>query len=179
VSAGGREAPDRPGDPNAPAVPGGPVAVARLGPIHHVGIVVADLDVAIGQWRDLLGFRLERSIDQAADHVRLAIFATGAGRIELLAPTDTETGVARFLASRGPGLHHVCFEVPDVAATLVALGAAGVELIDAAPRRGAEGPVAFLHPRSTGGTLVELIEAPGGPAWAGLGYEANGEHSEA
>jgi len=161
------------------AAPREPAPIGQLGPIHHVGIVVADLDLAIGQWRDLLGFRLERTIDQAADRVRLAIFATGGGRIELLAPTDTETGVARFLASRGPGLHHVCFQVPDVGATLGALGAAGVELIDSAPRRGAEGPVAFLHPRSTGGTLVELIEAPDGPAWAGLGYGANAEHSEA
>lgn len=148
-----------------------PEPIARLGPIHHVGIVVADLDVAVAQWRDLFGFRLEGSTDQVPDGVRVAIFATGSGRIELLQPTDGETGVARFLAARGAGLHHVCFEVADVAATLDSLAAAKVELIDRAPRRGAEGPVAFVHPRTAGGVLVEVIEAAGGPAWARLGYE--------
>ena len=84
---------------------------------------------------------------------------------------DPSTGVARFLESRGEGFHHVCFEVPDLAVSLAELAASGVELIDGAPRRGAEGPVAFLHPRSCHGVLVELIEARGGPAWAALGYE--------
>jgi methylmalonyl-CoA/ethylmalonyl-CoA epimerase len=74
--------------------------------------------------------------------------------------------VARFLASRGEGFHHVCFEVPDISAALTRLGLDGVELIDTAPRPGAEGPVAFLHPKSCHGVLVELIEAPGGPAWS-------------
>ena len=78
----------------------------------------------------------------------------------------------RFLDAKGEGFHHVCLEVPDVAATLVSLGSEGIELIDTAPRRGAEGPVAFLHPRSCGGVLVELIEAPSGPAWTALGYRA-------
>ena len=73
------------------------------------------------------------------------------------------------LASKGEGFHHVCFEVPDLAEALTRLGIEGIELIDSAPRRGAEGPVAFLHPRSCHGVLVELIEAPGGPAWQSLG----------
>ena len=85
-------------------------------------------------------------------------------------PTDDTTGVARFLASKGEGFHHVCFEVDNLAETLIRLELDGVELIDSAPRKGAEGPVAFLHPRSCHGVLVELIEAPGGPAWASLGY---------
>ena len=79
--------------------------------------------------------------------------------------------MARFLASKGEGFHHVCFETPDVDATLADLAARGVEVIDREARRGAEGPVAFLHPRSCHGVLVELIEAPGGPAWARLGYD--------
>jgi methylmalonyl-CoA/ethylmalonyl-CoA epimerase len=78
--------------------------------------------------------------------------------------------VARFLAAKGEGFHHVCLEVADLAASLTRLAIDGVELIDTAPRKGAEGPVAFLHPRSCGGVLVELIEEPGGPAWAALGY---------
>ena len=80
--------------------------------------------------------------------------------------------MARFLATKGEGFHHVCLEVADLAESLTRLAIDGVELIDTAPRRGAEGPVAFLHPRSCGGVLVELIEAPGGPAWAALGYSA-------
>ena len=83
---------------------------------------------------------------------------------------DETTGVARFLASKGEGFHHVCLEVVDLAAELTRLGIEGVELIDSAPRRGAEGPVAFIHPRSCHGVLVELIEAPGGPAWRSLGF---------
>jgi len=78
--------------------------------------------------------------------------------------------VARFLAAKGEGFHHVCLEVPNLAETLLRLEIDGLELIDSAPRRGAEGPVAFLHPRSCHGVLVELIEAPGGPAWSRLGY---------
>ena len=79
-------------------------------------------------------------------------------------------GVARFLANKGEGFHHVCFEVPNLAETLLRLEIDGLELIDTAPRRGAEGPVAFIHPRSCHGVLVELIEAPGGPAWESLGF---------
>ncbi len=102
----------------------------------------------------------------------------GEVKIELVEPTDATTGVARFLETRGEGFHHVCFEVADIAATLGRLASDGVQLIDASPRPGAEGPVAFLHPKSCHGVLVELIEAPGGPAWAGLypdGFRAPGE----
>jgi methylmalonyl-CoA/ethylmalonyl-CoA epimerase len=78
--------------------------------------------------------------------------------------------VARFLAANGEGFHHVCFEVPDLDAAIQRVAAEGIQLIDRVPRRGAEGPVAFLHPTSCHGVLVELIEARGGPAWAPLGY---------
>jgi methylmalonyl-CoA/ethylmalonyl-CoA epimerase len=90
-------------------------------------------------------------------------------KIELVQPTDTTTGVARFLETRGEGFHHVCLEVADIAAELDRLAGEGVELIDTKPRPGAEGPVAFIHPRSCNGVLVELIEAAGGPAWNSLG----------
>jgi methylmalonyl-CoA/ethylmalonyl-CoA epimerase len=102
--------------------------------------------------------------------VRIAFLPVGESKVELVEPTDPTTGVARFLESRGEGFHHVCFEVDDLAAELQRLAREGVELIDQAPRRGAEGPVAFIHPRAGLGVLVELIEAPGGPAWATLGY---------
>jgi methylmalonyl-CoA/ethylmalonyl-CoA epimerase len=100
-----------------------------------------------------------------SDRVTIAFLPIGESKIELVQPTDDTTGVARFLANKGEGFHHVCFEVPDLAATLDRLAADGVQLIDQTPRPGAEGPVAFLHPSSCGGVLVELIEAPGGPAW--------------
>jgi methylmalonyl-CoA/ethylmalonyl-CoA epimerase len=142
----------------------------RLGRIHHVALVVRDLTSALGFWRDIMGLSLESIQAIPGDRVRIAFLPVDDTKIELLEPTDSTTGVARFLAAKGEGLHHVCFEVPHLADTLTRLAIEGVELIDSAPRRGAQGPVAFLHPHSCHGLLVELIEAPGGPSWAALGY---------
>jgi len=147
-----------------------PEHVRRLGRVHHVAVVVASLDAALAFWRDTLGLELDVVEDIAQDRVRIAFLPVGESKIELVEPTDDTTGVARFLAKSGEGFHHVCFEVANLAETLLRLEIDGVELIDTAPRKGAEGPVAFLHPRSCHGVLVELIEAPGGPAWASLGY---------
>jgi methylmalonyl-CoA epimerase len=141
------------------------------GRVHHVALVVTSIEVALGVYRDLLGLPLETIMDIPSDHVRIAFLRVGESRVELVEPTDDTTGVARFLANRGEGFHHVCFEVANLTEELTRLGIDGVELIDAAPRRGAEGPVAFLHPRSCHGVLVELIEAPGGPAWKSLGFD--------
>ena len=140
------------------------------GRIHHVAVVVSSIDDALPVYRDLLGLHLETVMDIASDRVRIAFLGVGESKIELVQPTDDSTGVARFLANKGEGFHHVCFEVANLTEALTRLGIEGVELIDSAPRRGAEGPVAFLHPRSCHGVLVELIEAPGGPAWRSLGY---------
>ena len=142
------------------------------GRIHHVAIVVTSIEAALPMYRDLLGLPLETIMDIESDHVRIAFLGVGESRVELVEPTDDTTGVARFLANKGEGFHHVCLEVANLTEELTRLGIDGVELIDTAPRRGAEGPVAFLHPRSCHGVLVELIEAPGGPAWASLGYPA-------
>ena len=147
-----------------------PDEIRRLGRIHHVAVIVASLDPAIAFWRDALGLELEVVQEMADDRVRIAFLPIGESKIELVEPTDDSTGVARFLAKSGEGFHHVCFEVANLAETLLRLEIDGIELIDTAPRKGAEGPVAFLHPRSCHGVLVELIEAPGGPAWASLGY---------
>ena len=161
------------------ATPGGGsadlAARLRLGRVHHVAVVVRDLDVALGFYRDRLGLPVELVLPIESDRVRIAFLPVGESKVELVEPTDDTTGVARFLASRGEGFHHVCFEVPDLAATLDRLAAEGIELIDMAPRRGAEGPVAFIHPRSCHGVLVELIEAQGGPAWSRSGYETTTE----
>lgn len=140
------------------------------GRIHHVAVVVGSIEAALALYRDRLGLPLETVVDIEGDRVRIAFLGVGESKVELVEPTDESTGVARFLASRGEGFHHVCFEVDDLAEDLTRLAIDGVELIDTAPRRGAKGPVAFLHPRSCHGVLVELIEAPGGPAWRSLGY---------
>jgi len=147
-----------------------PEAVRRIGRIHHVALIVRSIEESLGLWRDALSLELETVMDIPSDHVRIAFLGVGESKIELVEPTDDTTGVARFLESKGEGFHHVCFEVANLAETLLRLEIDGIELIDTAPRKGAEGPVAFLHPRSCHGVLVELIEAPGGPAWAALGY---------
>ena len=149
-----------------------PPRIRRLGKVHHVAVVVRSVDDALGLWRDMLGLELESVMDIPTDRVRIAFLGVGESKVELVQPTDDTTGVARFLANKGEGFHHVCFEVANLTEELTRLGIDGVELIDTAPRRGAEGPVAFLHPRSCHGVLVELIEAPGGPAWTSLGYDA-------
>jgi methylmalonyl-CoA epimerase len=138
--------------------------------VHHVAVVVRYIEASLDLYRDLLGLELESIVDIASDGVRIAFLGVGESKVELVEPTDPGTGVARFLESRGEGFHHVCLEVANLAEELTRLAIDGVELIDSAPRRGAEGPVAFLHPRSCFGVLVELIEAPGGPAWQSLGY---------
>ena len=100
----------------------------------------------------------------------IGFLPVGDVKIELVQPDDDTTGAARFLEAKGEGFHHVCFEVPDIQAALAKLAADGLSLIDTEARKGAEGPVAFVHPKSCHGVLVELIEAPGGPAWTKLGY---------
>jgi methylmalonyl-CoA epimerase len=147
-----------------------PAKIRSLGKVHHVALVVRDLDAALGFWRDTLGLPVDLVLPIETDHVTIAFLPVGESKVELVVPTDDTTGVARFLETKGEGFHHVCFEVPNLSETLTRLQLDGLELIDHAPRRGAEGPVAFIHPRSCHGVLVELIEAPDGPAWRALGY---------
>jgi methylmalonyl-CoA/ethylmalonyl-CoA epimerase len=149
-----------------------PAHIRQLGKIHHVAVIVQDIDEALGFWRDMLGLPVELVLPIEQDHVTIAFLAVGESKVELVQPTDDTTGVARFLANKGEGFHHVCFEVDNIAETLMRLEWDGLELIDTVARKGAEGPVAFIHPRSCHGVLVELIEKPGGPAWAALGYPA-------
>ena len=129
------------------------------GELHHVAVAVPSLVEAIPFYRDLLGYDVDEPRLIADQHVRVA-FATHEGtRIELLEPANAQSGVARFVAEHGrPTLHHLCFVVDDLAATLARLTTEGVELVDHAPRRGVEGLVAFLHPRAANGVLVELID---------------------
>ena len=128
--------------------------------IHHLGIAGADLDAAVETYERLFGARLEHRDALADQGVEAASMRVGDGRVELLSALGPETPVGKFLAKRGPGMHHVAFEVDDVAAETGRLAADGAELIDAAPRRGLFGlEVAFVHPDATGGVLAELVSS--------------------
>jgi methylmalonyl-CoA epimerase len=128
------------------------------GGVHHIGIAVADLDEAIATYAQLFDARLEHREAVEEQGVEAASLRTGEGRLELLSALGPETPVGRFLAKRGPGLHHVAFEVDDLGAELVRLRGAGVTLIDETPTRGLFGlQVAFIHPEATGGVLAELV----------------------
>jgi methylmalonyl-CoA/ethylmalonyl-CoA epimerase len=125
--------------------------------INHIAVVVLDLEQACKFWSEDLGLPLERIADVREEGVRVAFLPAGAGKIELVQPTDPDSGVARYLEKRGPGMHHLCLEVDDLPGTLERLREAGVELINEEPRVSSEGrQYAFIHPRSTGGVLLEL-----------------------
>jgi methylmalonyl-CoA/ethylmalonyl-CoA epimerase len=127
--------------------------------IDHIAIVVEDIEAALGFWRDGLGLDLTHVEDVPEQAAAVAFLPTGVSEVELVKPTSTSSGIARFLARRGPGMHHICFEVDDIAATLADLKRKGIRLIDAQPRIGTGGKqVAFIHPESTHGVLVELYE---------------------
>ena len=126
--------------------------------IHHVGVAVADLDEAVETWNRLFGAEIETRETVADQGVETALLRVGDDRIELLASLADDTPVGKFLERRGPGMHHLAFEVDDVAAELDRLAAGGAELIDEHPRQGLEGrEVAFIHPHATGGVLAELV----------------------
>jgi methylmalonyl-CoA epimerase len=128
--------------------------------IHHLGVAVVDLDAALSTYARLFGAELEHRATVPAQGVHAAAVRIGAGRVELLEPLEEDTPVGRFLAKRGPGMHHVAYEVDDVAEALAGLNDAGVELIDERPRRGLFGlEVAFVHPDSVHGVLSEVVSA--------------------
>jgi len=141
------------------------MSVHSVGAIHHVAILVRSIEEALPRYRDLFGFEPEAEpMLFEPQRVRLCFLPTGpapAARIELIEPVDSQGGVARFLAERGEGLHHVCFATDDLPASLEALAAQEAELIDRYPRPGAHGTVAFVHPRTLNGVLWELLQADG------------------
>lgn len=128
--------------------------------VSHLGMAVRDLEAAIHLYRDVLGLELAHRFVSEADRMEAASFHVGEIEIELMQPLADDSPVARFLASRGEGLHHVSYKVDSVAASLAAAEAAGIETVDRAPRPGGGGRtrVGFLHPRSTMGVLTELEE---------------------
>ncbi len=126
--------------------------------IHHLGVAVRDLDEAVDTYERLFGAEVEHRAQVDEQGVVAAAVLVGDGRVELLAPLGDETPVGRFLAKRGPGMHHVAYEVDDVQAELDRLSAAGAELIDAEPRQGLFGlQVAFVHPDAVHGVLTEVV----------------------
>jgi len=128
--------------------------------IHHIAILTDDMETALAFWRDALGLRLERRQENPAEQAEIAFLPLGGGEIELVRPTTEDSGLARYLNRRGGGMHHLCLEVDDLEAVLERLKARGAELINEQPRQGADGRrYAFIHPKSTGGVLLELYEA--------------------
>ena len=126
--------------------------------VDHIGIVVRSIEEALKVYRYALGLPLARVQEVPEQAVKIAFLPVGDGEIELVEPTTADSGVARFLEKRGEGLHHICFEVEDIEAALRDLAAKGLRLIDKEPRQGTIGRVAFLHPKSTHGVLIELME---------------------
>ena len=125
--------------------------------IAHVGVAVPDIEAALAFYRDVLG--LEPGEPEVADGATIVSLPFGDSDVELLAPRDADGPIARFLSRRGPGIHHICYRVADLDAALAACRAAGYRLIDEVPRTGAGGRrIAFVHPKATGGILLELTE---------------------
>ncbi len=131
--------------------------------IQHLGVAVGSIDAALSFWRDALGLELT-GVEIVEDQgVRVAMLPIGESRIELLEATGDDTPVGKFIAKRGAGIHHLCVEVADISAKLAELKAGGARLIDEQPRIGAGGAlVAFIHPSSTGGVLIELTQRGSG-----------------
>jgi methylmalonyl-CoA/ethylmalonyl-CoA epimerase len=127
--------------------------------LDHVAILVSDLDAAVKLYRDVYGLPAPEIEVVPTEQVKVAIFGHGAGRIELVSPASPESPMAKTIAKRGEGLHHICLSVPDVARAMAALKAQGAPLLDEVPRPGAGGAkVAFVHPKGSRGVLVELKE---------------------
>ena len=130
--------------------------------IDHIGIATNDIEQMASIYRDALGLKVVETEEVASQKVRVAMLPVGESRIELLEATAADSPISKFLAKRGPGIHHVAFKVDDIRAALAELKSKGARLIDEEPRTGAGGClVAFIHPSSTGGVLIELVERVG------------------
>ena len=129
--------------------------------INHVAIAVPDLEDSMHFWKDVLGLELDHIENVPSQKSEVAFFPVGDSEIELVHPTEEDTGVSKFLEKRGPGIHHLCFEVDDIAGTLELMKEKGTRLINEHPLELPGRKMAFVHPKSTGGVLVELYEVTG------------------
>jgi methylmalonyl-CoA/ethylmalonyl-CoA epimerase len=133
--------------------------MSHIKSIHHVAVVVDDMEKALAFWRDGLGMALHELRDVPAEKSQIAFLPLEGSEVELVRPTSAESGIAKYLAKRGPGMHHICLEVDDITAMLAQLKAKGIRLINEEPRTSADGrKYAFIHPESTAGVLVELYQ---------------------
>jgi len=133
--------------------------MSQIKSINHVAVVVDDMEKALSFWRDALGMEMTELRDVPAEESQVAFLPLSGCEVELVMPTSEDSGIAKYLAKRGPGMHHICLEVDDIAGMLAQLRDKGVRLINEEPRTGADGKkYAFIHPESTSGVLVELYE---------------------
>ena len=130
--------------------------------IHHIAILVENLDTSLTFWQDILGLIPSKVTEIPEESARIAFFPIGDSEIELVQPTTADSGLSRYLEKRGPGMHHLCLEVTDLSAALMQLKANGVQLINDKPKTGEGGKLyAFIHPKSANGVLLELYQLPG------------------
>ena len=129
--------------------------------IDHIAIAVENLDQSLGFWEKALGLHVHEVRNVPEQAVDIAFLPVGVSEVELVKPLTTDSGIAKWMQKRGPGIHHICFEVDDIRQTLADLAAQGMELIDQSPRQSQDGKLyAFIHPKSTGGVLIELYQLP-------------------
>jgi len=129
--------------------------------IHHIAVLVEDIDTSLRFWRDILGIKPSRIGDIPQEASRIAILPLGESEVELVQPTTPDSGLSRFLEKHGPGMHHLCFEVDDLLGLLKKLKTNGVQLINEEPKVSQDGRLyVFIHPKSTNGVLVELYQLP-------------------
>ena len=135
--------------------------MATIKRIDHIGILVDDLETTLSFWRDALGIELAKTADVPSESVQIAFLPVGASEIELVKPVTSDSGLARYLEKRGPGMHHLCLEVDDIQGMITRLLEHGVQMINTEPRLSDDGKkYAFVHPKSAGGVMVELYELP-------------------
>ena len=135
--------------------------MAKITKINHIAILVSDLESPLNFWRDALGLELTQVEEGPGEQARIAFLPTGDSEIELVQPTTDDSGLARYLEKRGPGMHHICLEVDDIDGMLAQLKEKGIQLINEEAKVGSDGRrYAFVHPKSASGVMVELYELP-------------------
>ncbi|KPL82618.1 lactoylglutathione lyase [Thermanaerothrix daxensis] len=132
--------------------------MAKITKINHIAIAVPDIETALSFWRDALGLQIDHIEDVPSQQATVVFIPVGDSEVELVKPTSSETGVARFIAERGGGMHHLCFEVDNIEEMLATLKEKGIRLINESPLELPGRKMAFIHPKSTGGVLVELYQ---------------------
>ncbi|MFN8410777.1 MAG: methylmalonyl-CoA epimerase [Anaerolineales bacterium] len=131
----------------------------KINSINHVAVVVDNMDASLHFWRDALGIELHELRDVPAEKSQVAFLPLAGAEVELVMPTSDDSGIAKYLAKRGPGMHHICLEVDDILGMMTQLKSKNIRLINEEPRTASDGKkYAFIHPESTGGVLVELYQ---------------------